>query len=135
MLVVGLAVGFRPEGSALGWLAGLGLLLLLGFAVSWVGVTVGMLLRTPEAVQAAMFIAVFPFTFASSAFVPTETMPSWLRAFAEHQPMTQVVNALRAFVLGQSAASAAWQGLAWSLAILVVFFPVSVWLYQRRTTD
>src|SRR5690606_26848555 len=112
MLGVGLAVGFRPDGDVGGWLAGFGLLLLFGFAFSWVGVTVGMLARTPEAVQAFMFVAIFPLTFASSAFVPTETMPSWLRAFAENQPMTQTVDALRAYVLGQSPGSAAWQALA-----------------------
>ncbi len=134
MLVVGLAVGFRPEGELGGWLAGFGLLLLFGFAFSWIGVTIGMLARTPEAVQAIMFVAVFPLTFASSAFVPTATMPGWLRAFAENQPMTQMVNALRALVLGQSPGSAAWQALAWSLGILLVFFPLAVSLYQRRTT-
>jgi len=99
-----------------------------------VGVTVGMLARTPEAVQAFMFVAVFPLTFASSAFVPTETMPRWLRMFAENQPMTQMVNALRALVLGQSPGSAAWQTLAWALCIIAVFFPLAVSLYQRRTT-
>ncbi len=134
MLGVGLAVGFRPEGEVSRWLAGFGLLLLFGFAFSWVGVTVGMLARTPEAVQAIMFVAVFPLTFASSAFVPTETMPRWLRMFAEHQPMTQMVNALRALVLGQSPGSAAWQTLAWALGIIAVFFPLAVSLYQRRTT-
>lgn len=133
MLGVGLAVGFRPDGDVGGWLAGFGLLLLFGFAFSWVGVTVGMLARTPEAVQAFMFVAIFPLTFASSAFVPTETMPSWLRAFAENQPMTQTVDALRAYVLGQSPGSAAWQALAWSIGILVVFFPLAVTLYQKRT--
>jgi ABC-2 type transport system permease protein/oleandomycin transport system permease protein len=132
MLVVGLAVGFRPHGSITGWLTGLGLLLLFGFALSWVGVTAGVLLRTPEAVQAGMFIAVFPLTFASSAFVPTDTMPGWLQAFAAHQPMTQVVNALRAFILGQPVGSYAWQSLAWGLGILIVFVPLSVVLYERK---
>jgi ABC transporter DrrB family efflux protein len=132
MLVVGLLVGFRPAGSAAGWLAGLGLLLLFGFALSWVGVAVGVLMRSPEAVQATMFVAVFPLTFASSAFVPTATMPHWLRVFAAHQPMTQVVNALRSYILGQPVGSAAWQSLAWGLGVLIVFAPLSVWLYQRK---
>ncbi len=132
MLIVGLAVGFRPHGSVVGWLTGLGLLLLFGYGLSWLGVTVGVLLRTPEAVQAGMFIAVFPLTFASSAFVPTSTMPSWLQAFADHQPMTLVVNAVRAFILGQSPGSYAWQSLIWGLGILVVFVPLSVFLYERR---
>lgn len=132
MLVVGLAVGFRPHGSVGGWLAGLGLLLLFGYGLSWMGVTAGVLLRTPEAVQAGMFIAVFPLTFASSAFVPTNTMPSWLQSFASNQPMTQVVNACRAFILGQPVGSYAWVSLAWGLGILLVFVPLSVFLYERR---
>ena len=130
MLVVGLFVGFRPHGDAVGWATGLGLLLLFGFACSWVGVTIGMLVRTPEAVQAVMFVAIFPLTFASSAFVPTETMPGWLRTFAENQPVTLVVNSVRAYVLGQSPGADVWQ----ALAILAVFFPLAVALYQRRTT-
>lgn len=135
MLVVGLLVGFRPEGSALGWLTGFGVVLLFGFALSWLGITVGLLLRTPEAVQAAMFIVIFPLTFASSAFVPTDTMPSWLRVFAQHQPITQLIDALRAFILGQPVGSHAWQSVIWSVAILVVFVPLSVTLYQRKTAQ
>ena len=134
MLVVGLLVGFRPDGGLPGWLAALGLLLLFGFAFSWVGVTLGLLVRTPEAVQATLFVAVFPLTFASSAFVPTDTMPRWLRLFADHQPMTRVVDAVRAAVLGQPAGTDAWLALAWSVGILVVFFPLAVSLYGRRTS-
>ncbi len=132
MLVVGLAVGFRPHGSVLGWFTGLGLLLLFGFALSWIGVVAGVTLRTPEAVQAGMFIAIFPLTFASSAFVPTDTMPSWLQAFAENQPMTQVVNAVRAFILGQPVGNYAWHSLVWGLAILIIFVPLSITLYERK---
>ncbi|HET7034041.1 MAG TPA: ABC transporter permease [Thermomicrobiaceae bacterium] len=132
MLVVGILVGFRPAGGVDGWLAGLGLLLLFGFALAWVGVTAGVLLRSPESVQAAMFVAVFPLTFASSAFVPTATMPHWLRAFAANQPMTLVVNAIRDFTLGQPAGATAWEALAWTIGIVVIFAPLSVALYQRK---
>jgi ABC-2 type transport system permease protein/oleandomycin transport system permease protein len=79
-----------------------------------------------------MFVAVFPLTFASSAFVPTSTMPSWLQAFAANQPFTQVVNAVRAFILGQPVGSAGWQSLIWGLGLLVVFVPLSVYLYERK---
>jgi ABC transporter DrrB family efflux protein len=132
MTVVGLAVGFRPHGSVSGWLAGLGLILLFGFALSWAGVVAGVLMRSPEAVQAGMFVLIFPLTFASSAFVPTSTMPSWLRIFAAHQPFTLVVNAVRSFILGQPVGSAGWQSLVWGLALLVVFVPLSVYLYDRK---
>jgi ABC-2 type transport system permease protein/oleandomycin transport system permease protein len=132
MTIVGVAVGFRPQGSVTGWLAGLGLILLFGFALSWAGVVVGVLMRSPEAVQAAMFVVIFPLTFASSAFVPTSTMPGWLRAFAANQPFTQVVNAVRSFILGQPVGNAGWEALVWGLAVLVVFVPLSVYLYERK---
>jgi ABC-2 type transport system permease protein/oleandomycin transport system permease protein len=133
MLVVGLLVGFRPEGSVIGWIAGTGLLLLFGFALSWVGAPIGLLVRNVEAAQSAGFVWLFPLTFASSAFVLTATFPAWLRAFADHQPVTQVVNAVRAFSLGQPVGSAGVAALLWCLGILVVFIPLSVWAYDRRT--
>jgi ABC transporter DrrB family efflux protein len=135
ILLVGLAVGFRPEGSVGSWLAGIGLILLFSFAFSWVGVLMGTLARTPESVAAAMFVAVFPLTFASSAFVPVETMPHWLRVFADNQPITLAADTLRAAVLGQPLGTDAWLTLAWSLGIMAVFFPLAVLLYQRRTAD
>lgn len=135
MFAVGLAVGFRPTGHAISWIAAFALLLLFAFSFSWIGVTVGMLTRTPEAVQAMMFIGVFPLTFASSAFVPVETMPSWLRGFASHQPITVMIDVLRNAVLGHPLGSEAWQALAWSIGILVVFFPVAIKTYQLRTSD
>jgi ABC transporter DrrB family efflux protein len=135
MTVLGLFVGFSPQGSPLGWLGAVGVLLIFGFALSWVGVAAGALVRTPEAVQGIIFTAVFPLTFASSAFVQTSTMPSWLRAFAEHQPMTYVINAVRGLVLGQPQVPDLVPALAWALGLLVVFFPLGLWLYQRRTTQ
>jgi len=132
MTVVGVAVGFRPAGSFTGWLAALGLILLFGFALSWAGVVAGVLMRSPESVQAAMFVVVFPLTFASSAFVPTSTMPDWLQTFAAHQPFSLVVNAVRGYILGQPVGSAGWQSLAWGLALVVIFVPLSVYLYERK---
>ena len=132
MTVVGILVGFRPEGSPLAWLAAAGLLLLFGFMLSWIGVAVGAAVRTPEAVQGLIFMTVFPLTFASSAFVPTDTMPSWLQVFAENQPMTLVINAVRDFVLGGSGGPDAVPALIWSIGLLAFFFPVALWLYRRR---
>jgi len=133
MLIVGLLVGFRPQGGVLGWIAGFGLLLLFSFAMSWIAATVGLLVRSVEAAQSAGFIWLFPLTFASSAFVQTSTMPGPLRAFAERQPVTIVVNAVRAFLLGQPAGSYGWTALAWCVGILVVFVPLAVSLYRRTT--
>lgn len=134
MALVGLLVGFQPAGSPIGWVAATALLLLFGFAVSWVGVAAGALVRTPEAVQGLMFVAVFPLTFASSAFVPTSTMPSWLRFFAEHQPMTLVINGVRGFILGRPDSGAVIGSAAWSIGLVAVFFPLALVLYRRRTS-
>src|SRR5579859_1360103 len=130
MLIVGLLVGFRPEGNALGWVAGAGLLLLFGFSLSWLAALIGLSVRSVEAAQSAGFIWLFPLTFASSAFVPTSSMPDWLRTFSEHQPVTLVVNAVRGFILGQPVGSDGWQALAWCVGILIVFVPLSVWAYS-----
>ncbi len=108
MLAVGLLVGFRPEAGVAGWTAAIGLLLLLSFAFSWVGATIGLLVRTVEAAQSGGFIWLFPLTFASSAFVPTDGMPGPLRAFANNQPISQIVDAVRGFLLDQPVGSAGW---------------------------
>jgi ABC transporter DrrB family efflux protein len=135
MWVVGMLVGFRPEGGILGNAAAIGLMLLFGFAFSWVGVAAGALVRTPEALQGIVFAAVFPLTFVSSAFVPTRSMPDWLRVFAENQPMTMVVNAVRDLTLGTNVYDAELPSILWSVGTLIVAFPLGVWLYNRRTTQ
>src|SRR5437899_2104805 len=99
MWTVGLLVGFRPEGSVLSWFAAAGILILTSFAFSWISALIGLLVNSVEAAQSAGFIWLFPLTFASSAFVPTQSMPNWLRTFAEHQPVTQIVNATRGLIL------------------------------------
>ena len=132
MTVVGIVIGFRPEGSPLAWLAAAGLLLLFGFMLSWVGVAVGAWVRTPEAVSSLIFMTIFPLTFASSAFVPTETMPAWLRVFAENQPMTLVINAVRDMVLGGWGGAHLFPAILWTVGLLAVFFPLALRLYQRR---
>ncbi len=134
MLVVGLLVGFRPEAGPLGWAAAIGLLLLFSFAFSWIAATLALLVRSVEAVQQASFIWLFPLTFASSAFVQTDGMPGWLRAFADHQPLTQIIDTVRGLLLNQPVGSASWQALAWCIGILLVFVPLSVSLYRRTTT-
>jgi ABC transporter DrrB family efflux protein len=133
MWTVGLLVGFRPQGSFLSWLAAAGVLLLTSFAFSWISATIGLAVRSVEAAQSAGFIWLFPLTFASSAFVPTKSMPTWLRVFAEHQPVSLIVNAVRGLLLNQPDASTIWQALAWCIGILVIFIPLSVWAYGRRT--
>ena len=135
MWAVGMLVGFRPDGGVVGSVAAVGLMLLFGFALSWVGVALGALMRTPEALQGIIFAVVFPLTFVSSAFVPTASMPDWLAWFADRQPMTLVVNAVRDLTLGINVYDAEIPSVIWSVGILVVAFPLGVWLYNRRTTQ
>ncbi len=133
MWTIGLLVGFRPEGNVLYWFAGAALLLLTTFAFSWISATIGLLVNTVEAAQSAGFIWLFPLTFASSAFVPTQGMPDWLRTFAEHQPVSLIVNAIRGLLLNNPNPTTIWQAVIWCVGILVVFVPLAVWAYGRRT--
>jgi ABC transporter DrrB family efflux protein len=135
MWIVGMLIGFRPGGGVLGSLGAVGLMLLFGFALSWIGVTMGALVRTPEALQGIIFAAVFPLTFVSSAFVRTDTMPDWLAWFADRQPMTLVTNAVRSLTLDGSGGPTAVAALAWTLGILAICFPLGLWAYRRRTTE
>lgn len=133
MLTVGVLVGFRPQGSPLNWLAAIGLMLFCGFAFSWLGVLLGLLASTAENVQAIGFVAIFPLTFASSAFVPTESMPGWLQVFTKHQPVTLIVNAVRSLLLDQPFGRDGWLALVWLVGILVIFAPISVSIYRKKT--
>ncbi len=132
MFAVGLLVGFRPTWSLDGTLAALGLILLASFAFSWISAIIGLLVHSVEAAQSAGFIWLFPLTFASSAFAQTSTFPDWLQSFADRQPVTILVNAVRALLLGAPVGDSGWQALAWCLGILAVSIPLSVWLYGRR---
>ena len=134
MWIVGLLVGFQPQGNVLSWVLAIVLLLFTSFAFSWVSATIGLLVHSVEAAQSAGFIWLFPLTFASSAFVPTSSMPDWLRTFAEHQPVTLIVNSVRGLLLNNPNATTIWESLAWCVGILIVFVPVAVWAYGRRTT-
>ena len=138
MLAVGYAIGFRWQQGFLGLLAALGIGLVFGYAWSWVMAVVGLTVRTAEAVQAAVFMGVFPLAFTSSVLVPTQTMPSWLEPFAANQPVTVATNALRGLILGPGAvppgttvAGQVAVTLAWSAAMLAVFAPLAVRLYRR----
>jgi ABC transporter DrrB family efflux protein len=134
MWIVGLLVGFSPLGNALELIGAIGLLLLTSFAFAWISATIGLSVRTVEAAQSAGFIWLFPLTFASSAFVPTQGMPTWLRVFAEHQPVSIIVNASRGLLLNQPDAGLIWQAVLWCLGILLVFIPLAIFAYDRRTT-
>jgi ABC-2 type transport system permease protein/oleandomycin transport system permease protein len=135
MWVVGFLVGFRPEGGIGGNLGAIGVMLLFGFALSWLGVAAGSLVRTPEALQGIIFAVVFPLTFVSSAFVLTATLPDWLAWFADRQPMTLVTDSVRSLTLDGVGGPALLPAVLWSLGLLAISFPLGLWLYNRRTTQ
>ncbi len=133
MFGVGILVGFRPTGSVVATLVAFALLVLTSFAFSWIGVVIALSMKTVEAVQSAGFIWLFPLTFASSAFVPTDSMPGWLQAFAENQPFTIVVNAIRALFLDMPVGNLVWLTILWMGGILAVMIPLATRQYRRRT--
>jgi ABC-type multidrug transport system permease subunit len=128
-------IGFSFNASVLEVIAGFGLLLLFGYAFSWVFAFVGLLVSSPEAANSAGFIAVFPLTFISSAFVRPQTMPSALRAFANVNPFTIVVDAMRHLWIGQPAGNYVWGAVVWALVIIAVFAPLAVARYRRTATS
>lgn len=134
MIAMGLLIGFRFRGGASAAVAGFALLLLFGYAFSWLGAVLGLTAPSVEAAQSAGTFWLFPFAFISSAFVPTESMPGWLQAYADHSPVTVTVNALRDCFDRGELGSAAWQSVAWSVGILVVFAPLATRLYCRRSS-
>ena len=130
---VGLLVGFRPAGSPLAWVAATGFLLLTTFVFSWLAVLLGLVVSSPEAVQGASLVIFYPLLFGSNAFVPTSTMPVWLRTFADHQPISAVIGAVRGLLLNEPDATAISQALAWCVGLLAVFIGLSALAYGRRT--
>ena len=134
LLTVGLLVGFSFDANVAEIVGGFALLLLFGYAFSWVFAYMGLTASSPEAAQSLGFIAIFPLTFASSAFVPTESMPSWLEAFAEVNPFTTTVDAMRALWVGAPAGNDVWGAVLWALGIIAVFAPLSVARYRRATS-
>ncbi len=131
MLVVGVIIGFGFSTPFLHIVAGILLLLLFGYAFSWVFAFIGLTSSSPEAAQSLGFILIFPLTFVSSAFVPPATMPAALQWFAEWNPFSITVNAIRALFIGDPAGNNVWGAVAWSLGIAAVFAVLSVAKYKR----
>jgi ABC transporter DrrB family efflux protein len=126
--------GFRFQGSIVETLAGIGILLLFGFALAWVLAIVGVTASSAEAAQSTAMPWAFLFGFVSSAFVPSESMPGWLRPFADNSPVTVTINSARAWFNGESPGSDATQSILWSIGLLIVFVPVSTILFKRATS-
>ena len=134
MVGLGLLVGFRFHGEVAEIVAGLGIVILFGYCFSWVYATIGLVTKDPETAQVAGILPFFVLVFASSAIVPVETMPSWLQAFANHQPVSITIDAVRALLQGEPTNDWVWQSLVWSAGIFLVFFLISVRLYRNVTT-
>jgi ABC-2 type transport system permease protein/oleandomycin transport system permease protein len=131
MAGVGFAVGFRIHAGAPAFIAGMLLVLFFGYALCWVFAALGLAVGDPETAQAAAFPVMAPLVFASSAFVPVASMPGWLQAFAEHQPVSVTASAVRALSLGTPASSYVWQSIAWSVAIFAVSAALAVRKYRQ----
>jgi ABC-2 type transport system permease protein/oleandomycin transport system permease protein len=129
--VVGTLVGFRIHTSPLAFLGAVGVLLLFAYALSWGFSVVGMIAPNAEAAQLMAFPLLFPLTFASSAFVPVQSMPSWLQGFANNQPISVIVDAVRVLALGGPTADIVLKAIVWSLGILAVVAPLSVRRFRR----
>lgn len=135
MLLAGLALGFRSSASFTDWLLIAGIILLFTLAFSWLSAIVGVYAKSVEGVQWLTFIIVFPLTFASTAFVPGDSMVAGLRVFAENQPITHVIEAVRALMLGRPVGDHAWLAVVWNIGILAVSIPLASWLFRRKTSS
>ena len=133
MLAVGYMVGFRVQTNALGLIAGMAVMLLFGFSLTWIFAIVGLSTSNAETAQAASFPILAPLVFASSAFVPVSSMPGWLQAFAKNQPVSVAIDAVRSLVLGGQYANTGKvvASIAWSIGIIAVFAPLAIRRYRR----
>jgi ABC-2 type transport system permease protein/oleandomycin transport system permease protein len=131
LVVTGVIIGFSFHASVLHVVGGFALLLLIGYAFSWVFAFVGLLASTPESANSVGFIIIFPLTFISSAFVPVATMPEPLKTFAKVNPFTIFVDAMRSLWIGTPADNYVWGAVVWSVVILVAFAPLAVARYRR----
>lgn len=135
LIAVAFCIGFRPVASFLEWLMILGILVLFTLAFSWLSAVMGLLAKSVEAVQWFGFVLVFPLTFASAAFVPTDTMPKYLRMFAENQPVTHVIEAMRSLMVGTPMDGHATAAVIWCLAIIAVFMPLAAYLFRTKASN
>ena len=141
VLAIGYLLGFRPQTSFVPLVGAVLVAMMFAFSLSWVMACIGLAVKNAEAAQPAAMIPTFPLVFASSIFVPTETLPGWLRVFADHQPVTRTANAVRSLILGEGALAPArtvagevTAAVLWALAILVVAAPLAVRLYRRAVS-
>jgi ABC-2 type transport system permease protein len=135
LIVIGVSflMGFQPVAELIDWILVFGLAILFSLAISWISAIMGLLVKSIEAAQWTGFIVIFPLTFVSSAFVPTDTMPPALQFFAENQPLTHVIEALRSWLVGTPMGNSDWLAFAWCIGIIGIAMPVATWLFKHKT--
>ncbi len=133
MILAGLLFGFRPNANFTEWLAIIGILILFTLAFSWLSAIMGVLAKSVEGVQWMSFLIVFPLTFASGAFAPTDSLAEWIQPFAENQPITHVIESVRALMIGTDMGNHGVLAVVWSIGILIVCMPLAAWLFKRKT--
>jgi oleandomycin transport system permease protein len=132
MVGFGVLLGFRFQGGLVGGIGALALATLFGITVCWPMAFIGVSANSPESVNTGGFMLILPLTFASSVFAPVQSMPGWLQAFVKVNPITKVVDATRALMLGGPVARSLWASLAWMAAIVLVFAPLAITRYRKR---
>lgn len=132
VILVGVALGFRPDGGPLGVMVAVALLLLFSFSLSWVWTVIGLKMQTPESVMQASMTVLFPLTFASNVFVDPKTMPGWLQAFVNNNPISHLTEAARGLMHNSVDASSIGWVLAWSIGLVAVFAPLTMRMYNAE---
>jgi ABC-2 type transport system permease protein len=132
ILGIGLILGYRPEAGILGVLASFALLVAIGFGMGWIFIVLGLVIRTPMTVMTIGFTVLFPLVFASNIMVDPQTMPGWLRAFVEVNPVSLMTTAMRGLMSGGATATQLVQALSAPVALTLVLAPLTLWLYRRR---
>jgi ABC-2 type transport system permease protein len=130
---VAFAIGFRPQAGLLSWLTIIGVLILYMLAITWIAVICGLIAKTPESAGTMPFL-LFVLPYISSGFVPVETMPNALRIFAENQPMTPIIDTMRALMLDLPVDNNLLLAVIWSVGIIAVAFTIAVRIYRRKLT-
>jgi daunorubicin/doxorubicin transport system permease protein len=131
ILVIGLILGYRPEAGIVGIVASFALLIAVGFGMGWIFIVLGLLIRTPTTVMTAGFTFIFPLVFASNIMVEPATMPGWLRAFVEVNPVSLMTSAIRGLMAGNASFGDVMLALAAPAALTLLLAPVTLWLYRR----
>ena len=131
MMVVGFLVGWRIHTTLWSLIPGIALVLLFGYAMSWIFATVGLAVKDPETAQAAAFPVLAPLVFASAAFVVVDNMPGWLQPWARNQPVSVTAGAFRALTIGGPTSDLVLKAIVWSVAIIAIFAPIAVRLYRK----